>query len=122
MRREKAIVNQHILEFKGANESVVVSIKGLESFPQIEERSSVESLSNTFRRSFVADDFIQDLLEEEHGLFTENIAQIGTLSESRFSLVQDFGISTILGSQKFRKVSKSINFYYYSTLHSQKLP
>jgi len=73
LRREKAVVNQHILEFKGANESIVVSVKSLESFPQIEEGSSVESLSDAFRGSFVADDFVQNLLEEVQGLFTENL-------------------------------------------------
>jgi hypothetical protein len=126
LRGIDSMFNEHISEFVNVNVTIVVSVKGLEGFIDVEQWSSADSLSKGFRQSFVGDVLVQDLLDEVSSFRAEKLNILKGLQRNIYqvelagvkvrwdSVVQDGGIFSLLGSEdlsKFRVSNKlGMNF------------
>jgi len=110
------VVIEEFLEFVSSDVSVAVLVQSLESFVLIEQRSSVQLLSDGFRGSEVADDNLQGLLQQVDGLISEDLVQRNVVSIRWGSAVQDLSIAGILGGQDFTETGESQDTFVVSVV------
>lgn len=68
-----AVVEEELLELIKSNISVLVLVKGLEGIVDIEQRSSVKSLTDTFANGLILENQAEELLDGSSGIVTEQL-------------------------------------------------
>jgi len=116
---EKSVVVQELLDLISTNVTVLVLIQSLEAFVLIEQRSSGQLLSDTFRVSDVANDSLEGLLQQEDGLITEDLVQRNVFSVRRNSLAQNLSVAGILGGQDLAETVESEDSFVVSVVFLQ---
>jgi len=116
---EKAVIIQELLNLISTDVTVLVLIQSLEAFVLIEQRSSGQLLSDTFRVSDVANDSLEGLLQQEDGLITEDLVQRNVFSVRRNSLAQNLSVAGILGGQDLAETVESEDSFVVSVVFLQ---
>ena len=119
LRSKISVLVEEFLEFVSTDESVLVLVQSLEAFVLVEERSSVQLLSDAFGVGEVANDSLEGLLQKIDGFIVEDLVQRNTFSIGRNSVVQDFSVAGILGGQDFAEGSESEDTFVVSVVFLQ---
>jgi len=116
---EVAVLVQEFLELISTNVAVLVLVQSLEAFVLIEQRSSVQLLSDALGVGDVADDSLDGLLQQVDSLITEDLVQRNVLSVRRNSVVQDLTVAGVLGGQDVAEGSESEDSFVVSVVSLQ---
>jgi len=113
------VIVEEFLELISTNVAVLVLVQSLEAFVLIEQRSSVQLLSDALGVGDVADDSLDGLLQQVDSLITEDLVQRNVLSVRRNSVVQDLTVAGVLGGQDVAEGSESEDSFVVSVVSLQ---